>query len=53
MQTTIKKTLPTCAQFVPATKHATSPPSLLAAVMALSVIGVSFSLLCSATTKVL
>lgn len=44
---------PTCAQFVPATRQVTSPPSLLAAVMALSVIGISFSLLCSATTKVL
>lgn len=47
------KVLPTFVQFVPATRHATSPPSLLAAVMALSVIGVSLSLLCSATTKVL
>lgn len=45
--------LPTFAQFVPATRQDTSPPNLLAAVMALRVIGVSVSLLCSATTKVL
>lgn len=44
---------PTFVQFVPATRHDTSPPSFPAAVMALSVIGVSLSLLCSATTKVL
>lgn len=44
---------PTVAQFVPATRQDTSPPSLLAAVMALRVMGVNLSLLCSATTKVL
>lgn len=43
----------TFAQFVPATRQATSPPSLLAALIAFSVIGVNLSLLCSATTKVL
>lgn len=43
----------TFAQFVPATKQDTSLPSLLAAVMAFRVIGVSVSLLCSATTRVL
>lgn len=43
----------TFAQFVPATRQDTSPPSLPAAVMALRVMGVNLSLLCSATTKVL
>ena len=43
----------TFAQFVPAIKQVTSPPSLVAAVMVFRVMGIRVSLLCSATTSVL
>ena len=41
------------AHFVPATRQEMGNPTFLAAVMAFNVTGLSLSLLCSATTKVL
>lgn len=48
----IQKLLLTFPQLLPATKHDTSPPIFFAAVRALSVIGVSLLLSCSAITSV-
>lgn len=49
----MKRAFPTLSQLVPATRQETSPPRRFAAAMALRVMGVRVSLLCSATTKVL
>lgn len=53
MQTINNNKILTGPHFVPATRTVTSPPIFLAAVIVFNVRGLSVSLLCSATTKVL